>query len=155
SAPGSWDGEYLIAGKQLLPLGQDRIAIPYTGYPYPHKYPRWPNVLASKTGWAAWPRGRLCALRTDEDGRFNTFPVRVTGHQLRLNLRVRRAGGIRVGLKGVDGRSVTDCDPILGDHLDHTVTWKGDARPGIEPGNSVSLQFRMRAAELFGFEWKT
>jgi hypothetical protein len=151
--PGSWDSGFLAPGKDLVPLGKDRMAIPYAGWDYPHKYPRWPGVIASRTGWAVWPRGRLCALAADEEGSFNTFGVEVTGGQLKLNVKVRRAGEIRVGLEGVDGRSVAECDPITGDHIEHTVTWKGDARAGAEPGRSVVLRFRMRSAELFGFEW--
>ncbi|HSW46872.1 MAG TPA: hypothetical protein VLM89_15025 [Phycisphaerae bacterium] len=151
--PGSWDGEYLVAGKQLVPLGKDRVAIPYVGFPYPHKYPRWPGVLSSKVGWAVWPRGRLCALRADEEGRFSTFPVQVTGGQLHVNVKAHRAGEIRVGLSGVEGRSVDDCDPITGDHLDRPVTWKGDSRLRVDPGRSATLWFRLRAADLFGFEF--
>jgi len=51
------------------------------------------------------------------------------------------------------GRSVADCDPIHGDHANRIVTWKGDATLGVEPGAGVVLSFRMRSAELFGFEW--
>jgi len=151
--PGSWDGEYLVAGKQLVPLSKDRIAIPYAGVDHPHKYPRWPGVITGKTGWAWWPRGRLCALRADEEGQFDTFSLKVTGQQLRLNVKVHRAGEIRAGLVGIEGRSVIDCDPITGDHLEHTVTWKGDSHLRIDLDAGVTLRFRMRSAELFGFEW--
>lgn len=153
--PGSWDGEYIIAGKGLVPLGKDRIAIPYSACDHPHKYPRWPGVITHKAGWATWPRGRLCALRADGYGQFDTFTVEVTGRELHLNCKVPRAGEIRVGLHRVKGRSVEDCDPITGDHLDHTVTWKGDPRLTIEPGQEAVLRFRMRSADLFGFEWAT
>ena len=152
--PGSWDGEYIVAGKGLVPLGKDRIAIPYTAYNYPHKYPRWPGVITSKVGWATWPRGRLCALRADGYGQFDTFSVEVTGRELRLNCKVPRSGEIRVGLYRVKGRSVEDCDAISGDRADHLATWKGDSRLTVEPGQKVILRFRMRAADLFGFEFK-
>ena len=151
--PGSWDAEFLVAGKQLVPLGKDRVAIPYAASRYPHKYPRWPSLLAGENGWATWPRGRLCALRADGHGQFETFSVQVTGSRLRVNVSIPRAGELRVGLNGVDGRSLTDCDPITGDHFERTVTWKGHPELPVEPGRSISLRFRMRAADLFGFEF--
>jgi hypothetical protein len=151
--PGSWNGEFIVAGKQLVPLGEDKIAIPLSASTHPHKYPRWPGVIGGGTGWATWPAGRLCALRADDEGRFDTFPVKVTGHTLRVNVKVLRAGEVRIELSGKEGRSVADCDPITGDHAAHTVTWKGDSRLRVEPGDTVSLRFRLRAADLFGFEW--
>jgi hypothetical protein len=151
--PGSWDGEFIVAGRHLVPLSDDRVGIPYAGCDHPHKYPRWPGVITSKAGWATWKRGRLCALRAEDRGQFNTFAIEVTGRELRMNCRVHRAGEIRVGLRGIEGRSVDDCDPIIGDHIEHTVTWKGDARLGVEPGGRVTLRFNMRSADLFGFEW--
>jgi hypothetical protein len=151
--PGSWNGEFVVAGRQLVDLGKDKIAIPFSGSTHPHKYPRWPGVITGGAGWATWPTDRLCALQADDEGRFDTFAVKVTGRRLRVNVRVRRAGEIRVGLSGIGDRSVTECDPITGDHAGHTVTWKGDSNSRVEPGASVTLRFRMRAAELFGFEW--
>jgi hypothetical protein len=151
--PGDWDGEYIAAGKDLVPLGKDRIAIPFGGCSHPHKYPRWPGVISSKTGWAWWPKGRLSGLVADEEGQFCTFGISVTGRELKVNAKVRRAGELRVGVLGVDGRSVGECDPITGNEMARAVTWKGDARLRVEPGSTVRFQVRMRAAELFGFEY--
>lgn len=152
--PGEWDGEFIVAGKDLVPLGSERVGIPYSGIPYPHKYPRWKQVLASgRRAWAWWPKGRLCAVTADDEGEFCTFPVTVAGAELRLNARVRRAGGIWVELIGRDGRSLQDCDVISGDSLAHPVHWRGQAQVGVDPGTAVQLRFRLRHAELFGFEW--
>ena len=152
--PGQWDSEFIVAGKNLVPLGSDRVAIPYSGTPYPHKYPRWQPVLeAGHRTWAWWPKGRLCAVTADEDGEFTTFSIPVMGHELRINARTRRAGGIWVGLVGREGRSVADCDAITGDNFAHPVHWKGQADVGVESGASVALRFKLRYAELFGFEW--
>ena len=151
--PGDWDGEFVVAGKNLVPLGNDRVAIPYSGATHPHKYPRWPGTIQHGSGWASWPKGRLAAITADEEGEFHTFGVTVTGEKLAVNAKVRRAGELRVGLSGVEGRSAADCDPILGDDLAHPVTWKGDRSLGAAPGSTVALHCKLRAAELFGFEW--
>ncbi|HQM50630.1 MAG TPA: hypothetical protein PLJ71_18225 [Candidatus Hydrogenedentes bacterium] len=151
--PGDWDGEFIVAGKGLVPLGTDRIAIPYSGSTHPHKYPRWPGVISHAAGWASWPSGRLSALVAGEEGEFCTFGVEVTGAELKVNANIRRAGELRVGLRGVEGRTAGDCDPLTGNETAHTITWRGSSSLGIEPGQRVCLHFRLRSAELFGFSW--
>ncbi len=152
--PGEWDSEYIVAGKDLVPIGGDRIGIPYGGTSFPHKYPRWKGVLGvGRNAWVSWPKGRLCAAVADEEGEFYTFPITPAGRELKLNVRTRRAGEVRVGLVGVPGRSVEDCDPIFGDGLAMPVHWKGQTDIGSKEDKGITLHFKLRAAELFGFEW--
>jgi len=49
---------------------------------------------------------------------------------------------------------VVDCDPIVGDHAGTTVTWQGQSDIGTHETQRVLLQFTLRAAELFAFEWE-
>ncbi|MEW6755215.1 MAG: hypothetical protein AB1505_30180, partial [Candidatus Latescibacterota bacterium] len=118
--PGAFDGEFIVPGSGMVPLGTERVGILYAGTPWPHKYPRWSAVLASHRGtaWATWPRGRLCAVVAPERGEFTTFAMVPTARQLRLNYRARRGGCVRVGLqvegKPVEGHDVADCDPLWG-----------------------------------------
>ncbi len=151
---GAWDSEFIGGGKDLVPFGADRIAIPYTGTSYPHKYPRWPAVWAAwRMGWAWWPRDRLCALVADHEGEFCTMPVVPAGRQLRLNFRTPRAGEVRVGIVGVEGRGIEACDPLQGDSMGQTVTWRGEADTRVPNGEPVSLYIKLRCAELFALEW--
>lgn len=159
-APGEWDGEFITAGNGLVPLGNDRIGLLYAGTPFPHKYPRWQEVLdAGRIAWAWWPKGRLCAVVAREEGEFFTLALTPAGRELRLNARVRRGGEVRVGLIGaatgmpVSGRTIEDCDPICGDRPAHPVHWQGRTDIGAGAGEEVILRFKLRAAELFGFEW--
>ncbi len=154
--PGTWDGEYIVAGRNLVPLGNDRIAIPYSGNPYPHKYPRWPNLPHPEGGssaWACWPKGRLVGLVADEEAEFRTFPMKVVGRELRINARIRRAGEIRVSLGSIPGRTMKEADPISGDAADLKVTWNGESGVGVGQGESVALYVKMRAAELYSIDW--
>jgi hypothetical protein len=152
---GSWDSEFICGGRDLVPFGTGRIAIPYTGTPYPHKYPRWTEVWKSMSmGWAAWEEDRLCSVTTDREGEFATIPSVPAGRKLVLNFRTLRAGDIRVGVEGVTGRSTADCDPLHGDCAAQVVTWGGHADIGATPEAPVSLQFRLRSAELFSIAWR-
>lgn len=153
--PGDWDSEFIHSGGDLVPLGNSRIGNLYHGTSFPHKYPRWDGVLrAGRTAWAWWPKGRICAIVADEQGEFYTFPLVPAGRELRLNVRVRRGGEVRVGLVGIDGRTAeTDCASIYGDHLALPVHWNGQSDIGARDGDPVTLHFKLRSAELFGVEW--
>lgn len=143
--------EFLVASKPLLPLANGRVGVRYGAARYPHKYPRWKEGLkGGESGWAWWENGRLVAVKADEEGEFVTFSIPVMGKELRINARTPKAGMIKVGL---GGRPIEDCDPIVGDSYAHRVTWKGSAEVGVEKGQTISIKFHLRKAELFGFEW--
>jgi hypothetical protein len=143
--------EHPVVKKPLLPLPHDRVGLRYNAARYPHKYPRWSEGLRpGQSGWAWWEKGRLVAVTADEEGEFTTFFIPVMGRELRLNARTPRGGMIKVGLRG---RKLDDCDPVVGDDLAHPIRWKGKADVGLALGESVALTFRLRRAELFGFEW--
>ena len=122
---------------------------------------------------------RLCALTADADGAFSTLPLGAAGRRLRVNARVRRGGEIRIGVERLPAeatedttavpraaastepcppdapaRTVEDCDPIFGDHLDRVLSWQGEADIGLREGEKVRLHVRMRSAELFALEWE-
>ena len=171
---GQWDSEFISAGKDLVPFGHGRIAVPYHGTSFPHKYPRWKSVLeAMRTGWAWWQEGRICGVVADEDGEFFTVPMLPMGKELTLNVRTNLAGEIRVGIiadkadpdgpfqishhasRGsyVNGCSVDDCIPITGDGSAEPVHWKGQSDITMGSGEQIILHFKLRAAEIFGIEW--
>lgn len=162
--PGEWPAEFMNVRNDLVPLGQDRIALAYKENSRPHKYPRWEGITKRRGGYAWWPKGRLAAVVADEEGEFYTFQVKKTGQHLYLNAHVRGAGEIRVGLFSptpgdpdrpltLKGFEVADCDPISGDSLSQIVKWKGDPDSAVGMGESIGLNFKLRAAKLFGFEW--
>jgi hypothetical protein len=152
--PGSWDAEFIHAGKDLVMLDSERIALPYHGTPYPHKYPRWKSVsAASRVAWAWWPKGRLAAVVADQEGEFYTFASVPPGRTLRLNANIRYGGEIRVGIMGIEGRSASDCAPIGGNGYDLPVVWNGETDIAAPVDTPITLHFKMRAAHLFGLEW--
>ncbi len=151
---GAWDSEFIGSGKDLLPFGVGRVAIPYTATEYPHKYPRWSAVWdAWKAGWAWWPEDRLCGLVADREGQFQTVPMYPGGRRLRANCRTQRAGEVCIGIQGVEGRSAESCDPLHGDLSNAQVTWQGASDAGFRDGEPIRLQVRLRCAELYALEW--
>ena len=150
---GSWDGGCVFAGNGLAEIAGDRVALPYIGYPIPHKFPR--LVRCGEVGLAVWPKHRLSAVVADEEGEFFTTPLKSAGDTLRLNFHVKRNGFIKVAALGANGRTLHECDPLFGDRLDATVSWKGNSSllGRAASAEGVTLHFRMRSAKLFSFEF--
>ncbi|MHC4718343.1 MAG: hypothetical protein ACYS5V_15330 [Planctomycetota bacterium] len=151
--PGSWcacGG----AVTTLVELPGDRLGSLILGWHVPHKYPRtFPGF--GQAGWLTWRRGRLVALRADEDACFSLYPLRFQGRRLILNLRAQRAGWVRVGVRAGDKwlRNLEDCDFLSGDALDQVVSWKGETDLGHADGEPVTLRFELRAADLFSIRF--
>ena len=51
------------------------------------------------------------------------------------------------------GRATADCDPITGDNLERTVTWKGESDLSALRGKMVRLRFYMRRARLYALKF--
>ncbi|MBQ42554.1 MAG: hypothetical protein CME15_08855 [Gemmatimonadetes bacterium] len=156
---GEWDGACVFAGTGLVPLPDERMGLVFSGYPYPHKYPRNAATMTPRRALASWPRNRLCALEAAESGRFSTYPLLFSGRKLVLNLATLRAGVVRIEVtdpsgRVLPGRSWAEADPIVADAGDHTVTWRGEADIGHEDGQAVIFRFQLKAARLFAFEFK-
>ena len=96
---GAWDGGCVFAHPNLLELSDGSFVLPYTGYNFPHKYPRGQFKFAP--GYAVWPKGRLVALEALERGEFATVSILSPGRRLRLNVRTRRGGSVLVSPSGM------------------------------------------------------
>ena len=120
-------------------------------------------------GFAIWPAGRLAALEAPGTGSFTTPQLIFADNRLCLNLETRRAGEVLVEVVEAEGPprpipqaegpvvpgfSFADCDPICGDLLSHTVTWRGNADLSALAGRPISLRFRLRAASLYAFQFE-
>jgi hypothetical protein len=149
---GQWDGGCIFASPNLVELPDGSFALPYTGYKFPHKYSR--GQWEYRPGYAVWPKGRLVALEAPERGQFTMVTIMPPGRKLLINAVTKRSGEIRVQVDGVGGRSLDDCDPIIGDQYRREVTWKGKADLGHENNKPIRLRFRMEKAQLFGLEFE-
>jgi hypothetical protein len=154
---GKWDGGCVFATPNLVELPDYRWVLAYSGYNFPHKYPR--GQLKSATGYAAWPNGRLVAVEAKDQGEFATVAFIPPGRKLCLNVVTERAGHVLVETIGylegkpLPGRTFADARPIIGDHRSAPVVWKEQDDLGHRDGNAVILRFRMDKARIFGLEF--
>ena len=107
----------------------------------------------------------MACVRAPEEGSFVTPVLHFRGRTLKLNFRTPMTGEIRVEVVAITswvrkkkteqvvaGRTCDDCDPLSGDELSHTVTWRGNPDLGHADDQPVYLRFKMRCARLYGFE---
>jgi hypothetical protein len=149
---GQWDGGCIFAEPNLVELPDGSFALPYVGFNFPHKYAR--GQWEFLPGYAVWPKGRLVALEAPERGEFAMVAIMPPGRKLLINAVTKRAGEIRVQVDGVAGRSLDECDPIIGDQYRKTVTWKDKSDIGQDEKKPIRLRFRMEKAQLFSLDFE-
>jgi hypothetical protein len=135
------------------------------------KLPSAPNELSLYAGESYWTGNssalRRYTLRLDgfvsvsapaSGGELLTKPLTFTGNKLRLNFSSSAAGGIQVEIQDLEGKaqpnfSLSDCQPVFGDSLDRTVTWKAGRNVDSLAGKPVRLRFRIEDADLFALRF--
>ena len=95
-----------------------------------------------------------------EQGEFITKPLLFSGSKLEINYSTAGAGEIRVELQYADGNSIPgftldDCDPIKGDAISGTVTWKDKSDISQVTGKAVKVRFVMNEADLYSLKFPT
>ena len=135
-----------------LPVG-DELFFYYGGYARGHKVE---PATERQIGLTRMRRDRYLALAPSRDeGRLVTRPFLVPGGRLTVNARAPR-GTVLVRLLDPSGEPLDDLGaaesgPLDGDVLAGEVHWP---RPlGRLRGRPVRLEFRLRDATLFGFEF--
>jgi hypothetical protein len=96
-------------------------------------------------------------VEAKEGGEFMTVPLLFDGHEARLNYHTTQAGSVLVEVVGTNGvlsgRSFAECDPLYGDYLNHSLSWRGETQIPRQNDEPVSFRFRLQAAEVFGMEF--
>lgn len=154
----TFDGGCLLASPNLTETADGDYVLPYSGYRFPHKYPRGHEGFPPMVGYAVWPKGRLVALEAVQRGAFAMVAVVPPGPRLKINATTRRGGSIRVEACNLErqplpGRAMADCRPIIGDQVAAPVTWSGGDDLGIPPGAAVVLRFELDQAKIFALNF--
>ncbi len=149
--PGSWD-HAMTWMSMAVPVG-DEVYFYYGGYARGHKIE---PKTERQIGLARMKRDRYVALvPTSSQGKMVTKPFILPGGSLTLNADASR-GEVRVRLLGASGSpskalGTPEAKPIAGDHLAAQVRWQASLQK--LRGKAVRLEFTVRNAELYGFEF--
>ena len=164
--PGDWDSGFLATQSRALRVG-DEIRLYYAGANYTHGTPCLAREEGTgrgtkfngSIGLATWKLDRfVSADGPAEGGSLVTEPVVFTGQRLELNAAATQPGAhITVELLDAAGRPDAAwgiSDPVTGDSLRQTVTWKGKSDLATLAGKPVSIRFTLRNAALFSFAFR-
>lgn len=110
--------------------------------------------------WLVSRRDGFVSVRSDyTGGTFHTPPLRFKGDRLLLNVDTSATGIMRVGLrdeagKPVPGFGLDDCDRIhTANEVNRLVTWQRNSDLSALAGRPVSLEFEVRDADLYAFQF--
>ncbi|NLJ41166.1 MAG: hypothetical protein GX352_06110 [Clostridiales bacterium] len=81
------------------------------------------------------------------------------GNSLTLNVSTTIIGGMKIEFQDISGNtiegySLSDCDEIIGDRLDYTVSWKGSKDISVLAGRPVRMRFYMKDVNLYSFKFE-
>ena len=144
--PDAWDHAHVWGDEQLIV--DDETYIYYAGYKRGHKVARFDE---RQIGFARMPKDRYVAREADlNEGTLITKPLLLQGSSLTVNAFV--VGEMKVRLLDKKGRPMKRFDwaEITGDRVNLPVTWAGDLGPISK--KPVRLEFRLKYAQLFGFD---
>ncbi len=93
---------------------------------------------------------------SEKSGTALTRALKFEGGKLYLN--VKAAGKVLVEIcdedgKGIEGFSMSDCDPVSTDSVRHQVTWGGKSNIAKLSGRTVRLRFSMQGAKLYALQF--
>ena len=88
-----------------------------------------------------------------------TKPLTFSGKELSLNFSSSAVGGVTVAITNADGSAIPgfgleDCPPLFGDSVDRVVQWKNGRDVSALAGKPVRLQFSLRDADLFSYQFR-
>ncbi len=152
TAPQDRDGNranYMTRGLLQLPGNDSELSVYATEAYYTGPGSRVRRFVFRMDGFVS--------LHAAAKGSIVTRPLTFAGTKLSLNLVSR--GGTRVELQDLNGKAAAgfafkDCTPIKGDHIAHTVSWKGGSLAKLA-GQPVRLRFELADADLFSLQFQS
>ncbi len=160
--PGTPSVGSIYAGHGLVSLKPGEWSTPVTPRRASHNTVFFDNSMKESGVFAAtWREDGFMSLDADSYGAFTTLISDFDGKIMKINTYTRLGGEVlveiadassdnrRVHAPALPGRSFEDCDPIEGDHISKTVTWKGNSDLSNWTGKPVRIRFRMRRAKIY------
>ena len=149
--PDNWTDRNMTVGRGVVPTGPAEISLYYKEH---HRRPS--------------GRFRRGSLRTDGfvsahatfgGGELVTKPLTFSGSELVLNYGTSVLGGLRVEVQDAEGRPIPgytldDSEEIWGDEIERVARWRGGSELGQLAGQTVSLRFAMKEADLYSLRFR-
>jgi hypothetical protein len=94
-----------------------------------------------------------------QGGEMLTKLLTFDGGKLTLNYATSAAGGIAVEIQDAEGKPIpgygaADCDPVVGDEITRTVTWRGNSDVNSLKNRTIRLRLALRDADVFSLKFE-
>ena len=147
---GNWASRAGMVACGLVPTGPSEISI--------YKQANYAQPTAHLLRFTLRTDGFVSVNAPYRGGELLTRPLRFTGKTLLLNFATSAAGSLRVEVRdesgrAFPGRSLDDCDELVGDSIERPVSWKNSADLSALAGKTVRLRFVMKDADLFSLRF--
>lgn len=145
----NWTSRANYAARGIVSTGKRELSLyvkHHAGYPSSHV-----------RRYTLRPDGFVSVHASYEGGDLVTKPFSFTGSKLSINFATSAAGGLRVEIQSADGTSlqgftIDSCPEIIGDRVDHMVSWKSGTDISSLSGKPIRLRFQLKDADLFSFQ---
>lgn len=92
-------------------------------------------------------------------GEILTRPLEAMGDRLTLNFSTSAAGSIRVELQDkagdpIENYTLEDCDEVIGDEINRSVTWNGNSSIDHLTGSPLRLRIVLSDADLYALQFQ-
>lgn len=142
--PNRWGNRANYVALNVVPTSPEEMSIyhDHSGYRYALRTDGFASATASLAG-----------------GEMLTHPLLFTGKEFIINYSTSAAGSVRVEVQDANGKplpgyALDECPEIIGDAIEHVVTWKSGADVSRLAGQPVRLRFVLRDADLFALRFR-
>lgn len=142
--PARWGNRANYAGLNVVPTGPGEMSLYHagSGHRYTLRTDGFVSVNASYKG-----------------GELITKPLVFSGKELALNLSTSATGSLQVEIQTADrtpvpGFSLDQCPPIVGDRIEHEVSWEAGPDVSRLAGTPVRLRFVMKDCDLYSMRFR-
>ena len=155
SAPSNWMYGDNYQGYGLFPT-LDENGLEEISFLVSHGY--WQEYKSYLRRYSIRPDGFVSLQAKFDGGEVVTKAFTFTGKNLEINYSTSAAGSVRIEVQDHEGTpfsgfALTDCEELIGNKLDQTVSWKGGS-PNQLAGMPIKLRIVLKDADLYSFRFK-
>jgi hypothetical protein len=148
---GNWVSRANYPAQGVVPTGDTEMSI-YVGRGMGQEAARLERLALRTDGFSSLHGGY-------GGGEMLTRPFWFGGSELQINYATSAAGNIRIELHDetgapIDGFTLEDCDPIIGDDVDRAVTWNGSSHVSSTAKRPIRLRFALKDADLYSLRFR-
>ena len=146
----NWTSRANYAARGIIQTGEQELSI------YVKHHAGYPTIHLRR--YTLRPDGFVSVYGSYQGGELVTKPFTFEGSELSINYATSAAGGIRVEIQTassepIEGFTAEDCPEIIGDRLEHIVSWISGTEISRLNDQPIRLKFQLKDADLFSLRF--